>query len=115
MSEDEHRKGKLVYRGKCNEENAEHILRDETGSFTCIEESCHSSYVEMLRDTVCDFVILEKDESEFIYEILEEEVSSSNELFHAQKTQQGYNFEVIYYNGGCGLDEALQEAINSCK
>lgn len=115
MSEDVHIRGKLIYRGECNEQNAEQILREESRPFKCIEESYYKTYVEMLQDTVCDFVVLNKSGKNFIYEAIKEDVYSSTEAFIARKTQQGYDFEVIFYNGGIGLDEALQEAINGCE
>ena len=34
-------------------------------------------------------------------------------LLSAQPIHNGYNFELIYYNGGCSFDEALEAAIDN--
>lgn len=115
MSEDEHVKGKLIYRGECSEQNAEQILRDNVRPFKCIKDSYYDTYTEMLKDTVCDFVVLNECGKDCIYEVIKQNICSSTEVFIANKNKKGYDFEVIYYNGGCGLDEALQEAINGCE
>jgi hypothetical protein len=47
------------------------------------------------------------------YGIEKEELA--DEFLYAKKTYTGYDFEVRYYNGGCGFHEALKEALKRIK
>jgi hypothetical protein len=37
------------------------------------------------------------------------------DVFNASETKDGYKFEVMYYNGGCSFDEALDIALGKIK
>ncbi len=49
-----------------------------------------------------------------IYTVYYEEVDDYDDIYTSTKNKDGtINFEVKYYNGGCGLNEAIDEAIKS--
>lgn len=51
-----------------------------------------------------------------IYSIEKEDVDPDSDIFNAINGVNGeINFEVRYYNGGCGFDEAIEEAIKNIK
>ncbi|PLR99584.1 hypothetical protein [Bacillus sp. T33-2] len=51
-----------------------------------------------------------------IYSIEKEDVDPDIDIFNASVGDNGeINFEVRYYNGGCGFDEAIEEAIKTIK
>ena len=48
-----------------------------------------------------------------VYDIVRNEFEDSDGIFESSKNEDGtIDFEVKYYNGGCGFGEALEEALN---
>ena len=51
-----------------------------------------------------------------IYRVEKEEVDPYSDIFRASiNYKDEIEFEVKYYNGGCGFDEAIEDAIKSIK
>ena len=49
-----------------------------------------------------------------LYKIEKEEIDLDSDIFKASNGVNGeINFEVRYYNGGCGFDEAIEEALKN--
>ena len=47
-----------------------------------------------------------------VYDIVRNEYEDSGDIFESSKNKDGtIDFEVKYYNGGCGFGEALEEAL----
>lgn len=48
--------------------------------------------------------------NDYVYKIISDEVSEDYEVFSIHNNKDGtYDFETIYYNGTCGLSEAISE------
>ena len=64
--------------------------------------------LEVFRDTF-DGQYVENDGQ--VYEILNEKDLGEDDIFHLTENPDGtYNYILKYYNGGCGFDEAIEEA-----
>ena len=70
----------------------------------------YDDYVEYFRSELDTHIINGDD----IYEIIEEEDLSTDDIFEATKNPDGtINFLVQYYNGGCGFNEAIETALQN--
>jgi len=76
----------------------EEINKDFDGAaLECLQDNCCSEYT----------VVAGK-----LYKITEKKDSSYSDIFNASRNPDGtINFEVKYYNGGCGFDEAIEIAL----
>ena len=105
----------VAYKGKLTP-----IYRDDE---TTLEELCESvcetnmidlpsyydSYVEYFQDEEAGYVIIK----DTLYQIQKESFDYEN-LYQSTKNEDGtISFLVAFYNGGCGLTEALEQALDS--
>lgn len=111
MSDDVHYKGKLK---RLAVEGHEEI---ETYAKTYVEEqgdelkSYCDDYTEHLRYEYNDkFVVID----DILWEVItKEEQDAYGSVFNLRHSKDDeYTYEVKYYNGGCGFEEALQEAFD---
>jgi len=74
----------------------------------------HMLYECSLVDDMPDKFIIVKDE---LYEIIESKrMDVEMDIYDADSNSDGtISFHVMYYNGGCGLTEAIEEAIENMK
>ena len=111
MSETVHYKGVLrkVERqeGETLEEQCKRLLDNKD------IPSYYDSYEECFSDECYDkFTIY----NGIIYNIEKEDVGTDEDIFNAKIEDNGeISFEVRYYNGGCGLEEAIEEALKNIK
>lgn len=70
----------------------------------------YDSYQELLlNDFYEEFVVY----NDVLYSVLKEEIDMDEDIFIAKVNKNGdIDFEVKYYNGGCGFEEAIEEAID---
>jgi hypothetical protein len=69
------------------------------------------SYVEYLLDERYHEITIQNG---VVYRVEKESVDSDGDIFRATTGDSGeIKFEVRYYNGGCGFDEAIEEAIKN--
>lgn len=103
MSETEHYKGKLIPTGKTLEE----FLEGKN------MPSFYTDKMEYFEDEYSTkFYCIEN----LIYEVESEIYEDCDSIFESHKNKDGtINFDIKYYNGGCGFNEALHEAINNNK
>ena len=72
--------------------------------------SYHDTYVEYLADHCYKEYALVNG---VLYKLEEEEIDSYDDIYYAKKNSDGsINYVLRYYNGGCGFDEAFEDAIN---
>lgn len=106
MSEVVHYKGtmKKIAEGKYIESMAKKILEsDELPTW-------YDSWYEYLQDMKYkEYVVI----NDILYKTDYEKIDPEDEFFIAEKIEDGYSFNVKYYNCGCGFDEALQEAVDN--
>ena len=108
MSEIRHYRGKLklVTTGKEQvESKAKGLLEAEDRTEI---PSYFDSWTEYLKDVFYKGYVVVDDS---LYEVEKREVGEED-VFVASKIEDGYKFEVRYYDGGMGFDEAIEEAIN---
>jgi len=77
-------------------------------------DSCFNDALECLLDTFYqEFEIV----NDVLYRVeIETSEDDAGDIFRATKNDDGsLSFVVQYYNGGCSLNEALEEAIINCK
>ena len=73
--------------------------------------SYFDSYEEFLLDNYYKSMTVQ---NETVYEIEKIEIDADSDIFNATIRDDGnVEFEVRYYNGGCGFDEAIEEAIKN--
>jgi hypothetical protein len=111
MSETVHYKGVLrkVERleGETLEEQCKRLLEDKE------LPSYFDSYQEFLLDEYYNKMTIQNS---IVYSVEKEDVDPDGDIFNASIEENGeIQFEVRYYNGGCGFDEAIEEAIKNIK
>jgi hypothetical protein len=112
MSEDVYYKGTLTpvdAAGDTLEEKCKNVL-----SANGVELSIwNDSWEEPLKwDSDDHYVVIGED----IYSVDCEDVDPYDSIFNASKNEDGtINFEVKYYNGGCGLSKAIETAVDRMK
>ena len=111
MSEMEHHIGTLTIVSRLEnetlEEQCKRILNNVELSSYC------NSYQEMIKDEYCQEYIIHND---VLYSIDFNMINPYGDIFNAYENSNGtINFEVQYYNGGCGFTEAVERALNSLK
>jgi hypothetical protein len=78
-----------------------------------INEGWHSSWEELLSDEFYEQYYIN---GKTIYRVYPETLDSEYDFFEANtNVENGYDFHVMYYNGGCCLSEALDYAIKDLK
>ena len=113
MSETVHYKGKLK-------------LIVKTSNIDFLEDICKKLYAEyrsddLYYDSWCEqlqselyneYVVIEDDhENVSVYEIKSKKNIDEYEMFNVTKLDNDeYEYEVMYYNGGMGLSEAIEES-----
>ena len=100
MSETEHYTGKLIPTGKSVEQYMEGVE---------ISKYCDTA-IEHFNEVLSDDAI---DVNGLVFEIKRERINPYEDIMLATKNEDGsYDFEVKYYNGGCGFGEAIETAIS---
>lgn len=103
MSEDEHIRGKLIPTGKTVEEYLEGVTLNSWN------ESLEEYFEDEEYRTAC--IINGK-----VFEIQSKDVDIYDDIFESSLNEDGsYDFEIKYYNGDCGFNEAIEEALDNCK
>lgn len=107
MSETVHYRGVL----KKVERHEEETLEEQCKRLLENKElpSYLDSYEEYLVDENYQQITIQNG---IIYRVEKEEVNPDGDIFKASINDKGeIEFEVRYYNGGCGFDEAIEEAV----
>lgn len=112
MSETQHFRGKLREVILLPDETFEEYAKREMkvrGETELPED--YSNYVEFLAESEYVKYIAINGK---LYHILEtKELDADGDIFEAKtNVDDTIDYEVRFYNGGCGLDEAIEEAIN---
>ena len=116
MSDTVRYKGKLIKENRLANETLEEHCKRVLGNQE-LHKSC-DSYEEMLREKyyvvkeLGDFIILGED----IFKVEAQKQNACYDFFEGTLNEDGsIDFHVMYYNGGCCLDEALEEVYKSLK
>ncbi|EKS4345002.1 hypothetical protein QB607_003005 [Clostridium botulinum] len=114
MSEMVQYKGKLIKLEKLNNETLE-----QQSERICKENNFYKlpdfyyTWAECLTSELYERYYISNDS---LYSIESEQVDPEYDMFNASLNKNGeIEFEVKYYNGGCGFNEALDEAMNNLK
>lgn len=109
MSETVHYKGVLKKVERFKEENLEAQCKRLLGNIEL--PSYFNSYEEFLLDNYYKTMTIQNDE---VYEVEKIEVDAESGIFNSSLKENGdIAFEVRYYNGGCGFDEAIEAAMKN--
>jgi hypothetical protein len=108
LSETVHYKGVLKkverYEGETLEEQCKRLMGNKE------LPSYFDSYEEYLVDENYKKITIQNG---VVYRVEKEDVDPDSDIFKANINDKGeIEFEVRYYNGGCGFDEAIEEAVN---
>lgn len=111
MSETVHFKGVLEvverHDGENLDEQCKRILNNRE------LPSYYENYQEFLRDEFYKDMTIQNG---VVYRVKKTNVDPDGDIFNATLRENGdIEFEVRYYNGACGFDEALEEAIDNIK
>ena len=115
MSEMVHYTGKIArvenVLNETLEELCERILREH--KYLSLSKYC-SSWREMLCDKLYDQYVIVGGE---VYKVIEKNHRDIDEgIFDAHDNGDGtINYEVMYYNGGCSFNEAIEYALEDMK
>ena len=72
------------------------------------DETSEDMFYEMMAECTNDHTYINGD----IYKFTKEELDERCDIFDAKKNKYGeIEYEVKYYNGGCGFEEALETAL----
>jgi len=114
MSYYEHYRGTLTKVERLENESLEDQckrLLEEKMLQEVILPEYYDSYAEMLID---EFYKEYYTYNGILYSMYRESIDSDGDIFNANEGENGtINFEVRYYNGGCGFNEAIEEAIKN--
>lgn len=112
MSETVHYVGKLQIVEKLENETLEEICKRILNKHNYFDlKSYFDSWQEMLYDELYEKYVVVNDN---VFEVLTK-IDKGNEydIFNIEvNNDKTYNYEVMYYNGGCGFNEAIEEAFN---
>lgn len=109
MSETVHYKGVLRKTERFEGENLEEQCKRLLGNKEL--PSYFDNYEEWLLDNYYKTMTIQNG---VIYEVEKIEVDADSDIFNATLKENGeVEFEVRYYNGGCGFDEAIEEAVKN--
>jgi len=116
MSYYEHYKGILIKVEKLEneslEEQCKRLLEGKIAQ-EVILPNYYNSYEEMLLDEFYEEYYVYNG---ILYSMYRESIDSDGDIFNANEGENGtINFEVRYYNGGCGFNEAIEESIKNIK
>jgi len=101
MSETVHYTGKLIPTGKTVDQYMENI---ELSKY-CTTKREH--FEDILSDDAIEI-------DGFVFDITKESIDPYSDIMIATKNEDGsYNFEVKYYNGGCGFSEAIEYSLKA--
>jgi hypothetical protein len=111
LSETVHYKGVLKkverYEGETLEEQCKRLMDNKE------LPSYFDSYEEYFVDENYQKITIQNG---VVYRVEKEEVDPDSDIFKARINENNdIEFEVRYYNGGCGFDEAIEEAVKSIK
>jgi hypothetical protein len=116
MSETVHYKGKLNLIIKTsNVEFLEDVCKGLCNKHGLEELDGYDSWSEILQNELYDeYVEIEdKHDNVSIFEVVSRVDVDEYEMFNiTQIEDEEYEYEVMYYNGGMGLSEAIEEALN---
>lgn len=112
MSETVHYRGKLKKVERVGNEKLEDQCKRLINNVEL--DSFYDSYTEMLLDQYYEKYILYNNNLYLIEE--KEEIDAYNDIFTSHKIDdKTIQFEVKYYNGGCGFSEAIDYALENIK
>lgn len=114
MSETVHYKGKLNRIVKTdNKEVFETICESILNKHEQLElKDFYKSWSDQIQGELYnEYVVIEKNNNYSLYEILSRKDIDEYEMFNITKLDDDeYEYEVMYYNGGMGLSEAIEES-----
>lgn len=111
MSETVHYKGKLKQLEKLENETLEEQCKRLLDNQEL--ESYYDSYREMLLSEYYNQFL---DHNGILFSVTRECINPHEDIFRSSKNEDGtIDFEVKYYNGGCGFSEAIEEALSNIK
>jgi len=116
MSYWEHYKGNLTkverLENESLEEQCKRLLEGKM-SREVILPDYYDSYAEMLIDEFYEEYYVYNG---ILYLMYREFIDSEGDIFNANEEENGtINFEVRYWNGGCGFNEAIERAVKNIK
>lgn len=104
------------YRGRMTEIKPRHsvdlngVAREICDSRGLEKQSFHRDYVELLCDELYDEYITINQK---LFSLEKVELDCDEEIMRAEQNLDGsISYEVRYYNGGCGFNEAVEEALD---
>lgn len=114
MSETVQYRGKLIKLKKLNNETLEQQSERICKENYLYERPCYyRNWGEYLTGELYERYYINNNN---LYVIESEQVDPEYDIFNASLNKNGeIEFEVKYYNGGCGFNEALDEAMNNLK
>lgn len=111
MSETVHYKGKIKLVEKIGNETLEDVCKRVciANNITELPEY-YDEWREVIFDDLYDKYV---DFNNNLYEIIENKEIGDFDIFDMHENTDGtYDFDVMFYNGGCCLSEALETAFN---
>lgn len=111
MSEIESYKGKLIP-VDCGELSLDEKIQEITGAST-LPKWC-DNWLEYLYDEKWKEYFFDSN-SNVLYKVEKEELQLDYFAVGEKKEHGSYEFAVSFYNGGCGLEEVLEDAIKDAE
>ena len=111
MSDVESYKGKLIP-VDCGELSLDEKIQEITGAST-LPKWC-DNWLEYLYDEKWKEYFFDSN-SNVLYKIEKEELQLDYFAVGKKKEHGSYEFAVSFYNGGCGLEEVLEDAIKNAE
>lgn len=112
MSEVKLYKGKLKLVEKYPLEDLEELCERVAGTHGYMDLTGHCEWSELIYDEFqFEYVVIGND----LYKIIENEELDEDVFATTVNVDGTISYIVQYYNGGCGFEEALQEAISNIK
>lgn len=114
MSEVVHYEGKIQLIAKFPNETLEEQCKRILNNFGHMEiHSYCDSWADMIYEELYDqYIIIDDD----LYCVVSQNEYSENDVYNISDNKDGtYNYEVMYYNGGCSFTDAISRAFEKSK
>jgi hypothetical protein len=109
MSDYEQHVGKLVKVAPAGDETLEDLMRRILAEENIEMEQYHEDYAECFRDELYEKYVIFNNT---VYKVDAERLEDYDDIMHGVLADNGDIFFTLrFYNGGCGFDEAIEEAI----
>lgn len=114
MSETEYHRGKVIEIKQLEGEDIQETAKRILSELNIEMKDYYDNYLDCLQNEAYEGVVFANDK---LYRVVDDiKIDIDTDIFRAEENSDGsISYEVKYYNGGCGFNEAIEEALENCQ